>query len=109
MRHLITVALLTSLFLSCKKDEDRSVEYVVSCSSCDLTYSNSSEDTEQNSMSGSWNYRFTAVKDQFLYISAQNNNSSGNVDVKILVGSNTFKHASSSGAYVIATASGSMP
>jgi hypothetical protein len=85
------------------------VVYKVNCASCDLTYENASGGTEQRSMSGSWTTEFPAEPGQFLYISAQNNNASGNVLVYILCDGSTFKQSSSSGAYVIATASGSAP
>jgi hypothetical protein len=42
--------------------------------------------------------------DEFVYISAQNNQD--NVTVKIIVDGDTFKESTSTGAYVIATASG---
>lgn len=107
MKHMLL--LLVVLLSACRKEDRRKVRYEVTCASCDLTYSNSSADTEQRTIATSWNYEFNAEGGQFLYISAQNNNSSGSVAVKILLNGDTFKSASSSGAYVIATASGSAP
>jgi len=108
MRPAILLLLALS-FSACRKPEDEKVRYEVQCSSCSLTYANSSGNTEQRDMTTSWNYEFTAEKARWLYISAQNNNASGTVGVKIIVRGGTIESASSSGAYVIATASGSMP
>lgn len=102
----IAAALL--LLSACKKEEDK-IRYEVHCGTCDLTYSNSSENTEQRSMSGFWSYDFSGTSGQFVYISAQNNANSGTVSVQILRNGGVMKSASSSGAYVIATASGSVP
>jgi hypothetical protein len=46
--------------------------------------------------------------DGFVYLSAQNNGASGSVTCKIYHRDNLFKSATSNGAYVIATASGSI-
>lgn len=83
--------------------------YNVTCSSCDLTYSDSGGNTQQVSMSSTWELKFDADKGQFLYVSAQNNNNSGSVSVSIKCRGKTIDDANSSGAYVIATASGSAP
>lgn len=96
------------LLSACKKEENK-MRYEVHCATCDITYSNASEDTEQRSVSGFWSYDFTGASGQFVYISAQNNASSGTVSVQILHNGGVLKDASSSGAYVIATASGSVP
>ncbi|MGR3220099.1 MAG: hypothetical protein ACUZ8H_09835, partial [Candidatus Anammoxibacter sp.] len=56
----------------------------------------------------SWIYSFTGSKGDFVYLSAQNNNISGSVAVTISIGNTTYKTSTSNGAYVIATASGSL-
>ncbi len=110
MKHLVLfLAAFCILSTGCRKDKNNKVKYTVTCGSCDLTYNNASGNTEQRSMTSTWNYEFDAEKGQFLYISAQNNNQSGDVSVRIDVGGNHFKSATSNGAYVIATASGSRP
>jgi hypothetical protein len=109
MRHAFPFIALLLALTGCKKEYPKPVEYVVTCGSCDLTYANSGGDTEQRSITSSWTYPFKGEKDQFLYISAQNNNSSGTVTVVINVDGAKFKNASSTGGYVIATASGSLP
>lgn len=106
MKHLSAIILV--LFASCKKDLPE-VGYVVTCSNCDITYENKGGNTEQRTVTGSWDYDFEAESGQFVYISAQNNNDNGTVSVRINVDGKSFKDGSSSGAYVIATASGSVP
>ena len=54
-----------------------------------------------------WSYSFTtySARDRFLYVSAQNGMDSGTITVEIVVNGTVVKSASSTGAYVIATAS----
>lgn len=100
---------LPLLLSGCAKDDFVKVRYQVSCGSCDMTYENNQGGTEQHSMSGSWHLDMDMNHGQFMYISAQNNNASGSVTVSILCDGSVFKTSNSSGAYVIATASGSAP
>jgi len=86
------------------------VEYEISgtASSVNVTLNNSTGGTEQYStVLLPKKYSYTTFSDSFLYISAQNNGSSGSVTVKIFLYGKLFKTSTSSGAYVIATASGS--
>lgn len=108
MRQVATSLVLLLALAACKKEYPKPVEYIVTCGSCDITYSNSGGNTQQETISSRWTYTFKGEKDQFLYVSAQNNSSSGTVDVVIKVDGVAFKSANSSGAYVIATASGSL-
>ncbi|MGR3218814.1 MAG: hypothetical protein ACUZ8H_03220 [Candidatus Anammoxibacter sp.] len=88
-----------------------SVQYVIGGSSglYDITYENSNGGTSQESNVGnSWFYSFSGGSGDFVYISAQNQNSSGSVTVTIKKGGTIYKTSTSSGAYVIATASGSL-
>ncbi len=79
------------------------------CGSVDITYSNQYGGTEQNK-----NVRlpvfigFNARGGHFLYISAQNNGKYGSVIVEIYKKGKLYKKSQSSGAYVIATVSGSL-
>ncbi len=74
--------------------------------SVDVTLNSASGGTEQYSnVSVPHSYRYSNFQDDFLYISAQNNGDTGTVTVKIYVNGKLVKSASSSGAYVIATAS----
>jgi hypothetical protein len=88
-----------------------SVTYKVSgigTSSASLTYATAGGGTAQVSNATlPWSYTWTAKAGDFLYISAQNNASSGSVTVEIWKGSSLFQTTTSTGAYVIATASGS--
>ena len=84
------------------------VEYKISgtATSVDVTLSNSSGGTEQYSdVYLPKNYSYSYFSDNFLYISAQNNGSSGTVDVKCYYKGVLKNSAHSEGAYVIATAS----
>ena len=74
-----------------------------------LTIEAAPSGTEQYSNVGSgWKYTWTQVNDnpRFLYVSAQNQNSSGTVIVKIIKDGTVIATNTSSGAYVIATVSG---
>jgi len=87
-----------------------SVTYIVNGTAgrASMTYATAGGGTAQQSDRFlPWTYDFTAQSADFLYISAQNSNSSGCVTVKILKGSTNVKETQSCGAYVIATASGS--
>jgi hypothetical protein len=84
------------------------VEYKISgtATSVNVTLSNSSGGTEQYSnvlLPKNYNYKY--FSDNFLYISAQNNGSSGTVKVKCYYKGVLKDSAYSEGAYVIATAS----
>jgi hypothetical protein len=109
MKALLPLCAIALLCSACAKDVFVKVRYQVNCGSRDLTYENNQGGTEQHSMSGSWNLEMDMNHGQFMYISAQNNNASGTVGVSILCDGDVFKTSSSSGAYVIATASGSAP
>jgi hypothetical protein len=86
------------------------VKYTTNCADCFVTFENRGGGTsQQDNVTSSWSYSFTGSPNDFVYISAQNNNDNGSVTVNILLGDYTFKSSSSSGAYVIATASGSLP
>lgn len=86
------------------------VEYKVSGSArrAFLTYENQSGGTSQESqVLLPWSYKFTSANSgDWLYISAQNETSSGCVVVEIYKDGKLYKRSQSCGAYVIATASG---
>ncbi|MFH1899173.1 MAG: hypothetical protein ABIJ82_01720 [Patescibacteria group bacterium] len=84
------------------------VEYKISgtATSVNVTLSNSSGGTEQYSdVILPKVYSYSYFSDNFLYISAQNNGSSGTVNVKCYYEGVLKDSAHSEGAYVIATAS----
>ena len=71
-----------------------------------LTYSNAQGGTEQRTVTLPWIKSFEVNDGEFLYISAQNQEDYGWIDVDILLDGARWKDAYSSGAYVIATSSG---
>ena len=74
------------------------------------TIENESGGTSQfSNVSTPWIYEFQRGSGYFVYLSAQNQRSSGSVIVSIYFNGNLYKTSTSSGAYVIATASGSTP
>ena len=73
----------------------------------DVTLSNATGGTEQYSdVPLPKEYSYNSFSDSFVYISAQNQGEYGTVIVSIYVNGVLFKTSTSSGAYVIATASG---
>ena len=75
-----------------------------------VTLNNGGGGTEQYSnVSIPWSYTEKSFSDNFLYVSAQNQGDRGTVTVKIYVDGELFKTSTSSGAYVIASASGLRP
>ncbi len=72
----------------------------------DITYSNANGDTTQQSNQGNgWYYSFVPRSGQHLYLSAQNQCSSGYVTVKFVKDGVTLRENTSTGGYVIATVS----
>lgn len=73
----------------------------------DVTLSNATGGTEQYSdVYLPKQYSYYSFSDDFVYISAQNQGEYGTVTVSIYVNDVLFKSSTSSGGYVIATASG---
>lgn len=85
------------------------VEYRVRGSRASLTYANDQEGTAQVSNATlPWSYAFSGARTgQFLYISAQNTGDSGVITVEIYKRGTLYRTTTSSGAFAIATASGS--
>ncbi len=121
----IIVLLFLSVLLSCElvPEEDIAdivkqpipVEYKVTCTTglVDLTISNEDEGTSQfDDMATPWSYSFEVNNPEygyfFVYVSAQNQQSSGTVTAQIYVNNSLYKTSTSTGAYVIASASGSV-
>lgn len=110
---MITLIMCLVSMTSCNKVDDvHQYSYEVSGTSGDynVTLEASPSGTEQYSNVGNdWWYKWeqTGNNPRFLYISAQNQNDFGTVIVKIIRDGITIATNSSSGAYVIATSSGS--
>lgn len=87
------------------------VEYTVSgtATRASLTYATSGGGTAQQADRAlPWTFSWTANRGDFVYISAQNSGQTGCVSVTITVRSATYKTTQSCGAFVIATASGTV-
>jgi hypothetical protein len=86
-----------------------SVTYYVegSTSSASLTYNNEQGGTQQEKVSVPWQKTFSMRGGNFIYISAQNQESYGDITVRIVVDGKEFKRSNASGGYTIASASGS--
>lgn len=70
-----------------------------------VTYKTSGEATIQSTVALPWSYSSTFNKGDFLYVSAQNQSSSGTVITEITGSVGTLAYAGSSGPYGIATVS----
>ena len=108
---LIVIALWLSLAMSCGGSdslESAKVTYDVvgeGTQSASLTYENEEGGTEQQEVRLPWTKSFTGRPGSFLYISAQNKSGSGSITAYISINGHTRKTSSSSGGYVIASAS----
>jgi hypothetical protein len=86
------------------------VEYKISGTAkyVDVTLANASGGTEQyGNVYVPRTYSYNDFPNYYLYISAQNQGEFGSVTVSIYVNGNLYKTSTSSGSYVIASASGS--
>lgn len=113
-RRFVLAAVAAVALTACGggEDETYTVVYDISgsgTSRASLTYSDANGGTRQSSgVSLPHGISLRNVRrGDFLYISAQNDNASGNITVEIVVNGRSFKRAQSSGGYTIATASGS--
>ena len=117
IKYLLIIILSLSFF-SCdspteSKEKLFSVKYEISGSvnKVFITIENENGGTSQfSAISVPWTYTFSSRKPKgtFVYVSAQNQGETGTVTVTIYRDGTVFKTSSSTGAYVIATASGSL-
>lgn len=112
MRALM-IAVVAVLLAACGQV---SVDYDVTGTAAlvDITYADGDSIEQVNGITPPWATSIDAEKDDFVYLSAQNQTDSGTVRVKITYsgtfsGSGTIDAAESSGPFAIATASGSVP
>ncbi len=89
-----------------------SVTYYVDSSnyrvrSASLTYKNGQGGTQQEEVLLPWKKSFSMQHGDFVHISAQNQQSTGNITVRIDVDGKEFKRSEASGGYTIASAGGS--
>ena len=74
-----------------------------------ITYKPNNTSTAQiASVELPWEHSYTGIRGQTYYLSAQNNGSSGEVTVTVYRNGHVYKTVTSTGGYVIATASGSL-
>jgi len=94
---------------SISSNQRPSVSYRVSgtTSKASLTYTTASGGTAQEDVSVPWTFTFDA-ETRLLYLSAQNKEDSGAITATIIVDGRELQSTTSRGAYVIATASGSV-
>jgi len=119
MRLLVGVSLISiALFaISCEETptgpSTKSIQYSVTGTAgitVDITISNENDDTSQFSdVLVPWSFSFQAKKGHFLYVSAQNQASSGTVNEIIYIDGKEWKRSTSEGAYVLVSASGTCP
>ena len=113
VNHVTTAARVSPPAVEGYEDySPRTVTYYVygeDTSQASLTYENGQGGTQQEVVHLPWRKTITAQAGDFIYISAQNENDYGGVIVGIGVDGQPFKESESSGAYTIATASGSCP
>lgn len=108
---LIPVLLCISILsvTSCEVFGDSEYKYVVTGTSGDysVTFQNEDDNTQQNSsVSNGWSYSWMQGGTRWLYISAQNNKSTGDVTVRIYRDGEIVESNTSYGGYSIATVSG---
>ena len=108
--QLYLISLLIISIFGCKKEEVN-VEYKYEVTgtggSYNVTLQNTDNNTQQYSNVGNtWWYKWTQTGTRWLYVSAQNNNSTGNVTVKIYRAGKVVAENTSYGGYTIATIDG---
>ena len=117
MKRVIVIVLAVAIVLACYSPTaptvptyEYEIRYTVTgtASTVNVTLNNSGGNTEQYSdVSVPAEYAYETFDDWFFYISAQNQGETGSVTVRIYYRDDLIEEATSSGAYVIATASGS--
>lgn len=113
MKKLLTIITIAFIFVGCKKEDAKptmiSYRYEVTgtSGSYSVTLQNAENNTQQwsNAEEGFW-YKWEQSGTRWLYLSAQNNKSSGNVTVKIYKNNAVVAQNTSYGGFSIATVSG---
>ena len=109
MKKMYVLAAAILFIAGCSFEREVRYEVTGTAALVDITIENSSGGTSQYAdVAPPWTYDFSAKVDDFVYVSAQNATSTGSVTATIKIDGDTFKTSTSSGAYVIATASGSV-
>jgi hypothetical protein len=114
MKKAATLVLALALLGACGESgggKSHSMEYRVTgtARSINVTFRNAGGDISQESERAvPWGYRFTVKEGQAVYVSAQNQESFGTVTCEIWLDGVQVKSSTSSGAYTICTAGGSV-
>ena len=109
LQPVLFLVLLVILTGGCSLEREVRYEVDGTASLVNITIEGSGGGTEQYSdVIPPWSYNFSAMKDDFIYVSAQNQTATGSVTVRIKVDGDVVEQSSSNGAYVIATAYGSV-
>ena len=105
---LIFCSLFVVALFSCEKEEiEYRYEVTGTSGSYSVTIQNTDNNTQQWSDVGNgWWYKWTQNGTRWLYVSAQNNRSTGDVTVKIIRGGKIVAQNTSYGGYSIATVDG---
>ena len=105
---IVLVIILFSEFKDTAKGlSEYTIKYEVTCSDCDISYTNSTGGTDKvDNIIDSWQQEIKFKGDDFVYLSAQNGNTDSEVSVKIYVNNILFKEAKSNGKFSIANVSG---
>jgi hypothetical protein len=109
----IALFLLVTITLSCSNPFDTSVEvrYEVSgtAQSVDITYENNNGGISQlTGIPLPWSITFSGDPGDYVYLAATNRGETGSITVTIHRNGKVFKRASSEGAYVTASVSGTL-
>ena len=108
---LLLSILFTIVITSCSDLDDTPSEYKYEVTGTSgnyfVTLQNTDNNTQQYSNVGNgWWYKWSQTGTRWLYLSEQNNNSTGNVTVKIYKNNKVIAQNTSYGGYTIATVSG---
>ncbi|MCK5785717.1 MAG: hypothetical protein KAH54_04055 [Candidatus Sabulitectum sp.] len=112
MKLFFSVVFL-SLVLSCSNPFDTSIsvryEVTGSAETVNITYENGSGGISQlTGISLPWSHKFSADPDDYVYLFAQNQGETGSITVTIYSDGDVFKRATSEGAFVVASVSGTL-
>lgn len=109
----LPIALLAAALLSCSNPFDTSIdvryEVTGTAESVDITYENLNGGISQvTGMPLSWSITLTADPGDYVYLSAWNRGETGSVTVTIYEDGDVFRRATSEGAHVTASVSGTL-
>ncbi|GAB3278313.1 hypothetical protein GCM10027347_52620 [Larkinella harenae] len=105
---LIGGIVIFALFSEAMQSNDYyTVEYEVTCLDCDVSYTNDTGGTDKvDKVAAYWSKRVVVRGDEFVMLSAQNNNEDTEVIARISVNGKLLEEESSKGKYVMASVSG---